>query len=627
MIQIIHIPKGLIFLFLSIMAIHSETSDSIHFYNRISAITELEFLSADDSFLIETAQELAQDKFWEDALDLIEEINPTATEKTKGSTDIISSTSSVSDSLEYVILRDSIRLKKDTSDQYEIAIASSEGLAAERFFGEAAEILSDYLSLTPAAVRKKTSDSLLDNSNSQHTSQASKIKWRLQSGADYYNYEDYDSAYIIDSIQFEDFSETGKDATGYISAQMTASPDNKIIKELQTKISLYNYKAKGYGALKTSFLHNTILFSAEFAAQKRIDQEYKDSSDNTEGDLELTLSTPSVRFPLQFSIPIDFDFEKYRHNRVGYSDNYHVEVEPTLMFVPHNSFTTVSFSMLGGREVYDSPDRNNSNSHIEGILAYNGFIKTLIISAELRGDKKFYPYATGSFLPRHERIAELYLDVVISPVSWLSLSTNVQAAHTNASFIDSFTVDTIVTDYTNNAAERVLQQYGISPYSFSLAWPECNITATVLWTPVSFFECKPSFNYSSKHIPAVHDIDGLTVESGPILVDDWFDSYTPSITLSLKGKKISADFSGTIAWNDIKEIYRISQDSALAFDETVNLSDDNRTYGGSVMIQWEPKEWLYIFGSFDYEYFDYTDKEEKYAQNVSASLSATITIR
>ncbi len=523
------------------------------------------------------------------------------------------------DSLAYILKREEIVEAGDTLGEYQAYLDAADALAQKGYWLEAYDLLFELFEYE----EEQTTEDFADIYTEMHKAESMKLStdmhqediqveigkqeykkttWNIQTGIQYYRFdEDYfktiedetDTVFgTIDSMQY---STDDEPVTGSIKLSCIQYNPEMIINSISPFAYLSNERARGGLSMSGDAMEGIFSFALDIESEKKLREEYGDSSNVARGDLSLEFSTKPKERIFRFSFPISVEADKYRIERSGYYSSVEGSGAPGI------GFQSRDFSLFG-ELVWEAEYQryyaiNNEDDHISTgpRLSFNLYKKSSSSNMDISLCREWYPNSED---PRiHDRFTFAGNSSVI-PLNWLECEIGLDIYREIETYINQ---DEILLTPSSDSIIDSTVSYKIKPWGIR-ARPLLRFNLPGDFSLFTEFEYDRNIYPEINYIGSYKLIESVTIfESSQV--------YSSRLGYDLSKDKFHYEISISYTYRDIiNRLY--TQDS----DEIRPMLEFYCTLFSRLTLD----------GSFDYQYRWYRSSEMEDEHNISAYFTTGI---
>ncbi len=523
------------------------------------------------------------------------------------------------DSLAYMMLRDSVAADSTYPDEYRGYIAASDELAADGLFREAYELLEGLFAdlLLEQGPDGGGEDSFLEKVSAvaggadtaapadSHVLAAEPQTrvWRISTTASYDRFDDtymtwldedsLDSAMAaLDEIDDQPFN-------GNLRISLDWQPGPDALERLSPCIYVSNTRLRAGLTAAGGCARGVLRYEIEAEGEKRLGEDYGDSSDVVKGGIELEATTRPLDRPVTVSLPVRFETEQYRTERPQYASFHELSAEPILELESRDFSRHVAVSFSASWQNYararDDDDRIAYGPRLSADLF--GHIGNALAQAAWIWER--YPHRPD---PCRRTRLEGDVQAVLRPLPWLELGLAGSGFRDSEQYRDQslFAVqqgDTVDSLWSIDETWRTIDaDYPLTGYG-----GEARPSVRLRHGSGIAFEAGLGYEYARFPEKTTHDTVRLY---DTLYISESYSAWEPKLTLYADMTPVYASLSFACRREDI-------------IDE--RFLEDNTTLEPSMQLNWRIASWLTLDMYADYQHRLFPD--DIVENNVSVSLT------
>jgi hypothetical protein len=519
------------------------------------------------------------------------------------------------DSAEYVITYERIIGTAEYPPEYEAYLDAAKELALKGMYDVANDILVDMFSKVLGFDEEITVDNeeelilfeepAKQEKKTQDVKKKKQKKVRLRANASV-SYEKYDYSSILsdtaDSIKDSIDEIDNQPLNGNAKVMLDVKPETDALELFSTNLYASNTRIRIGADAAGSPAKRFIKYNIETEAEKRLFEDYEDSSDAVRISSELTATTRSLEKPVSVSLPLKIEAEKYRIERIQYPSYAEISGGPEIGFANKDMTKNITLCLNGEYRRYS---KINSSDNGYG---YGPVLKNDILTQNVFGFSELYA-KWECFNNRNDtwRSNEAGLDMSLSIRSFKAVSINIDGTglwqkeyHRNQNlFFLVDTADISKSETTDNAAYYTVASYNLMGYGAILR-PSMSIEAG------NGFSIPVEFAVEWYRYPVKTEFDGKKLLD-TLSLSQSYQAVQPSIGLGYERKELTISISIGYRIEDVK--YNSG-------------SEDCNTLMPSIEVSHKFNRVLSMDGSSDFRYRMYKGGENETDISVYIGASA-----
>lgn len=534
------------------------------------------------------------------------------------------------DSLTYMAVRDEIRQLDSYPEEYEAYIEAAEELAAEELYEEAHELLvelfaglleTDEFDTATVPTSHTGHDTLTDREieipeavldtvsrpgDAATESDKPNLTWRVNTSV---SYDRFDDIYLtstdedtLDSVldSLDEIDE--QPLNGYARASLEWKPKRGLLRHITPSVYASNTRVRGGVDLAGTAAGRVIDFDAGFEAEKRMFEDYGDSSDALKGEARLELTSRPLTGRFHAFLPVEVETEQYRAQRPRYTSYWELSAQPTV------AVESPDFSRrleLGWEHLYrkhhGSGKEDDEVEYGPRLLAeFWGTPLSVSLDGSLRWER--FPYRTD---PGRQRELRLYLRTTLRPLDWLEFSINAEGFGQREWYNDQTLFLAADSSPASEETLSVQPQHTVTG-SYTLDGYGVDARPSLRFRLPFGLGIQPAFAYERRRYPGKTHYDSLPLFD-TLYVSESYNAYEPGISLVVDKKDWYASVGFSYRREDI-----ISEHYLTDFDALRPKAE----------LTWRIRPWATVdlYASYDRRKYDTGEVEENISGSVSARL-------
>jgi hypothetical protein len=538
------------------------------------------------------------------------------------------------DSLAYVFIRDSVDTSLMLQEGMTELLDATDNLFKEGYYAEAFDLLQEDLSTRNAIIDTtvKFAKGLTDLEYSEtspvkpvavplvlsqnESKKKGHISWRIYSGASCDLVSDADSQSVFDSTVYNQDSITANysvwDATndnayhGFVSARLLWTNPLSFVSSIEPTVYFSDTRLRGgisaYGTGSRQFFKYRFLVEGE----KKLNEEYKDSSDGIKGEARFEVSTRPLRFPLFASCEVAPRAEKFHFERSYYTSSVGYSIKPYVGYQsPDGSF----FGELAWNSMIDNHYRAFSVDDVRRngpSFEINWYTTHLSMNTQGEYTHEYYPYQDN---PAITKTFNADANMIFRVLPILELGCDGRFSHVQTTYQEQ---DVLYNDFSRDS----MMSYTLGPDISYMLKPKIAIC------PFAGITSEISLTYERNNYAHIDSLNGKVL-SEPLKQWESYDVYEPEVRLHVVHQTVTIDGG-----------CRYRFENVLASQTDYSVSDTNTVYLTRMAYdqnEWNPflslmvdiRQWISVDASADYRY-RFSRENESISKSFFATLTATV---
>lgn len=533
-----------------------------------------------------------------------------------------STAAGVRDSLAYVLLRDSIAADSSYPEEYREYIEASDELAGSGMHAEAYELLAGLFAealqlddeyggagardgppVTVVDTAAARGDAVVPADSTGAPIAPRALTWHVSMTASYDRFDDsyvtsfdedsLDSAMaVLDEIDDQPFN-------GKIRASLDWQPGHHALERFSPFLYLSNTRLRAGLSAAGAFARRALPYAIDVEGEKRLGEDYGDSSDVLKGGLELEPTTRPLEWRLNMSLPVRLETEQYRSERSQYASFWKVRAEPTLELESSDFGKHIALSMTASWQDYDAVRNEDDEACYGPRLVADLFGRFGSMSAQASWVWERYPARSD---PHRRSRLDADIQAVLRPVWWLELGLSGSGfrhaeqyraqslfAVRPLDMLDSLWL--VDETWTVIEADYTLMGYGLES------------RPSVCFRPGSGIAVEGDLGWEYARYPEKTTHDTVQLYD-TLYISESYVAWEPRLTFRVDLPPVYASLSLAYRTEDITVAHYL---------------EDNRALRPSLQLNWRIVPWLTLDTYVDYQYRMFPDSVAEH--NVSASVT------
>lgn len=526
------------------------------------------------------------------------------------------------DSLTYAAVREEIEELQPFPEEYEAYLEASEALADDGLYREAHELLvelfagaiaeQDSLVVAGLSAQRAGNEHIaLDSGLSRRPgetaveSRENTFTWRLgMSGS----YDKFDDVYLTSTdedtldLLLDSLDEIDQQPyNGYGRVSLEWEPARGPLEHITPSVYTSNTRIRGGVDLEGGFAENGVMFEAGFEAEKRLGEEYGDSSDAVAGEGRLRLSSRPLTGRFYAFLPVELETEQYRTQRSHYTSYRELSLVPSLVL------ESVDFSRrieLGYRHMvrrhHEAGKEDDETERGPRLLAE---LYGSIVSASLESSMEWerFPHRTD---PARRRELRMLFRGTVRPRQWLEPGLDAEW-FVGREWYDNQTIFAAETDTLAipGADTQYIETFREIAGAYALDGRGIDVRPSLRFNLPTGLSVTPSFNFELRDYPGKTSHDSLPLYD-TLYISESYRAFEPGMSVSIDRTK----------WYASVGVSRRREDSVSEY-----YLEDFTALRPAAELTWflMPGMSLDLYGSYEHRTYDSGEVEG----NTSASVS------
>lgn len=532
------------------------------------------------------------------------------------------SISAPTDSLAYALAREELRQHEFLPDEYSAYLETADQLASEGLFAEAYAVIDgiaeeDSLSIGALLAEIENEPEMSYGQRGfadpavpvpQQSRRSRRVSWRITTGATFDQYDDGLSSddWLSDSLSAFDDSLFSIDSVDDGSRSFTArirvaaklEDLHSMLDNIEPSFYFSNTRAQGGLSVQGAPVQGILSYKVDAAAQKKLGEDYGDSSDVLRGEMSLIGSTARFSNVFRLSIPLKFSGEWYRFDRPSYAGYNKYSLSPSLSLALGETFLQLMWDHEHTR--YSNEFRDGNTVATGPQLQIDLFLNSLSAMVTIEATREWYP---GADAPTRRDALLSTFDMRATPTSKIEFSVRGIASTEREWYPDQLIGYDSLSVYRqvawDSTGERftsvydTIFSYADTSLSYHLAGTTLQLIPSLRFKARNWY-FQPEVEINRLWYPSVDSVDDKQLSYALSL---WESSFTwgPMFRFGYTGERLYWELSGGYRTEDIIDPV---------------FSEDNSEFCAGGELSWQAVPWIGLDASVSMQYRVFETRQE-----------------